>query len=109
MDRRHKRRVNVHLPVRIWGVDAKAQPFMQLARVKNISIRGALLQGMLRAVKPGEVVQVQFGDEQGQFRVVWSGRKGTSAEGELGIEALPFEASIWNVNLVQCNEFAAIG
>jgi len=109
MDRRHKRRVNVHLPVRIWGVDAKAQPFMQLARVKNISIRGALLQGMLRTVKPGEIVHVQFGDEQGQFRVVWSGRKGSHVEGELGIEALPFEPSIWNVNLVHCNEFAAMG
>jgi hypothetical protein len=109
MDRRRKRRVTAHLPVRVWGMDAKAQPFMQLARVKNISIRGALLQGMLRTVKPGEVVQVQFGEEQAQFRVVWAGRKGTPAEGQLGVEALPTEPSIWDVNLVHCGEFAGKG
>jgi len=109
MDRRRKRRVTAHLSVRVWGVDAKAQPFMQLARVKNISMKGALLQGMLRTVKPGEVVQVQFGDEQAQFRVVWAGRKGTSAEGQLGVEGLPAEPSIWNVNLVRCGEFAGMG
>ena len=109
MDRRRKRRVTAHLPVRVWGVDAKAQPFTQLARVKNISIKGALVQGMLRNVKPGEVVHVQFGEEQAQFRVVWAGRKGTSAEGQLGIEGLPAEPSIWDVNLVRCAEFAGKG
>jgi len=109
MDRRRKHRVTAHLPVRVWGVDAKAQPFMQLARVRNISTKGALVQGMLRPVRPGEVVHVQFGEERAQFRVVWAGRKGTPAEGELGIEGLSAEPSIWDVNLVHCAEFAGKG
>jgi len=77
--------------------------------VKNISFKGALVQGMLRAVRPGEVVHVQFGEGQAQFRVVWAGRKGTPAEGELGIEGLPAEPSIWDLDLVQCAEFAGKG
>ena len=109
MDRRRKRRVTANLPVQVWGVDAKTQPFMQLARVKNISIKGALVQGMLRNVRPGEIIHVQFGDEKAQFRVVWAGRKGTSNEGQLGIEGLASEPSIWDVNLVRCNEFAGKG
>ena len=109
MDRRRKRRVTAHLPVRVWGLDAKSRPFTQLARVKNISITGALVQGMLRTVKPGEVVHVQFGEEQAQFRVVWAGKKGTANEGQLGIEGLASEPSIWDVNLVRCNEFAGKG
>jgi|SRR5579863_5500419 len=109
MDRRSKRRVTAPLPVRVWGVDAKAQPFTQLARVKNISVKGALLQGMLRHVKPGEVVHVQFAGEQAQFRVVWTGRKGTAAEGELGLEGVSSDPSIWDVNLVRCGEFAGKG
>jgi len=109
MDRRRKRRVTAHLPVRVWGVDAKAQPFTQLARVKNISIRGALVQGMLRTVKPGEIVHVQFGEEKAQFRVVWAGKRGTPVEGEIGLEGLSSEPSIWDVNLVRCTEFAGKG
>jgi hypothetical protein len=109
MDRRRKRRVSAHLPVRIWGVDAKAQPFSQLARVRNISSKGALVEGMLRAVKPGEVVHVQFGEEQAQFRVVWAARRGSVAEGEIGVEGLPGQMSIWDVNLLHCAEFAGKG
>jgi len=109
MDRRSKRRVTAHLPVRVWGVDAKTQPFSQLAMVKNISIKGALVQGMLRHVKPGEVIHVQIGEEKAQFRVVWAGRRGTPSQGQLGIEGLAAEPSIWDVNLVRCNEFAGKG
>ena len=109
MDRRRKRRVTAHLPVRVWGLDAKSRPFTQLARVKNISITGALVQGMLRSIKPGEVVHVQFGEEQAQFRVVWAGKTGGPRDGELGLEGLPTEPSIWDVNLVHCGEFAGKG
>ena len=37
MDQRRKPRVDAMLPVRIWGVDSYSRPFMQLARVKNVS------------------------------------------------------------------------
>ena len=109
MDRRRKRRVTALLPVRVWGVDAKAQPFTQLAKVKNISSGGALVQGMLRSVKPGEIIHLQIGDEQAQFRVVWAGIVGTPRQGELGLESLPSDPSIWQVNLVRCSEFAGKG
>ena len=61
MDRRRNPRVTASLPVRIWGVDAHDLPFMQLASVKNLSSTGAVVQGMRRQIKPGEILEVQTG------------------------------------------------
>ncbi len=107
MDRRRKRRVATCFPVRVWGMDAKNQPFEQTARVVNISKSGALVEGMLRALKAGDVVHVQFDDEQAEFRIVWIGKPGTLREGQVGIKALPAEPMIWNVNLTKCAEAAS--
>ncbi|MBZ5574221.1 MAG: PilZ domain-containing protein [Acidobacteriia bacterium] len=109
MDRRRKRRVSAQLPVRVWGMDAKAQPFTQTAMVNNISRNGARVEGMLRMLKPGEFIHLQFGEDQAQYRVVWAGKVGTAREGEIGLEGLASEAPIWNVNLVHCSEFAGKG
>ena len=107
MDRRIKRRVAAQLPVRVWGMDAKAQPFTQMAKVRNISRSGVLVGGMLRMLKPGEFVHVQFGKDQAQFRVVWAGKNGTPREGEVGLEAMASEPQIWDVNFVRCCEAAS--
>ena len=88
-------------------MDAKAQPFEQTARVVNISRSGALIDGMLRMLKPGETIHVQLDNEQAEFRVVWAGKAGTELEGQLGIEGLPAQPSIWNLNLAQCTNIVA--
>ena len=109
MDRRRNRRVTALLPLRVWGIDAHGQPFAQLARAKNISPRGAILQGMFYTVKPGESVHVQLGQQQAEFRVVWVGTIGTSKQGELGIEATSPDPNIWDINLLNCSEIAGKG
>ncbi len=109
MDRRHNLRVTALMPVRIWGVDANSLPFMQLASVRNISGNGALIQGMRRQVRPGEVLEVQMGQHKAQFRVIWAGVVGSRREGEIGVESLPFEPDIWDVNLRRCSQLVATG
>ena len=81
MDRRRNRRVAAFLTVRIWGVDAKSMPFTQHAQVRNISDRGAVLQGMVRPVRAGEILHVQHDEDQAQFRVVWVGQAGHAKTG----------------------------
>ena len=81
MDRRRSPRVGAHLPVRVWGVDAHDLPFMQLASVKNLSGTGAVIHGMRRQMRPGEILEVQMDKEKAQFRVVWTGMPGTNAAG----------------------------
>jgi hypothetical protein len=109
MDRRREIRVDVSLPVRIWGVDDYSCPFMQLARVRNISGEGAVIQGMRAQIKPGEVVDVQYEGTKAQFQVIWAGKTGTRNEGEIGIEKLPAEPYIWDVNLDRCAPLVAQG
>ncbi len=106
MDRRQRPRVAAQLPVRVWGMDAKAQPFTQLVRVRNISRNGALLEGMQRMVKPGEVIHMQFGEEQAPFKVIWAGKPGGQRAGEMGVQGVSSEPRIWDMDLDQCNVLA---
>jgi hypothetical protein len=109
MDRRRHPRVTVLLPIRLWGVDAHAQPFMQTASARNISSHGAVIRGLSRQIRLGEILEVQFGEEKAQFRVVWVGKLGTRREGEIGIEVLGSECFIWDVNLCRCSQFVGKG
>ena len=93
------------LPVRIWGVDSYSQPFMQLASVRIFSIRGAVLQNVRAQISPGEILDVQYEGQRAQFRVLWAGRVGTQAAGEIGLERLPLEPQIWDIDPARCGNF----
>ena len=77
MDRRQNPRVTAFLPVRVWGVDVHSLPFMQLARARNISGGGAVIQGLRRQIKAGELLEVKKDEGKAEFRVVWVGRAGS--------------------------------
>jgi hypothetical protein len=109
MDRRRSHRVSVLLPVRVWGVDGKGTAFTQMARVRNISAKGAVIQGMQRTMKLGESLHVQLGNRNAEFQVVWTGLPGSRQHGEVGVQIIPFEPYIWEVNLGRCAEFAGKG
>ncbi len=109
MDRRRSPRVGAHLPVRVWGVDAHDLPFMQLASVKNLSGTGAVIHGMRRQLRPGEILEVQMDREKAQFRVVWTGMPGTQAAGEIGLQRLISEPFLWGVPLSYYSELVAEG
>jgi hypothetical protein len=94
MDRRKERRLNLELPVRIWGVDRMARPFAEIVRVRNVSNSGAVLIGMRSKVQTGELLDVQFGVARAQFRIVWM-----SLSGEAGIQALAMEPPVFNMGI----------
>ena len=94
MDRRTERRLNLELPVRIWGVDRMARPFAEIVRVGNVSNRGAVLIGMRSKMQAGDVLDVQLGASRAQFRIVW-----ISFSGEAGIQALEFERPVFDAGI----------
>ena len=104
MDRRKERRLNLELPVRIWGVHRMARPFAEMVRVRNVSDHGAVLVGMRSKVQTGEVLDVQHGAARAQFRIVW-----ISLSGEAGIEALAFEPPILRIGLPKVFEMVGTG
>ncbi len=93
--------------VRLWGLDVNSLPFMETARATSISISGALIQGFRRQVRLGELLEMQLGEEKGQFRVVWVGRG--RKLGEVGLESVSAETALWDLNLGRCAAFAAHG
>jgi hypothetical protein len=109
MDRRRETRIDTALPVRIWGVDSHSRPFMQLASVRNISSLGVVLQNVRVQIKPGEILDVQYYGVKAQFRVIWTGRPGTIEAGELGLERLPEEPFIWDVDPTRCCQVVGNG
>jgi len=109
MDRRRSPRVAAFIPVRLWGMDANSLPFTQMATVKNISSSGVEIHGLMRQVLPGELLDVQLGEDRAQYRVVWAGRMGSRKEGEIGLERMEAEPSIWNLDLLRCSRVAAQG
>lgn len=109
MDRRRSPRVGAFLPVRIWGVDSHWLPFMQLATARNISAGGAVIQGMQHRVCEGTVLEVQHENVKAQFRVVWVGNLEMHTKGEIGIQMLPAEPTIWDVDLCLCSEMVGTG
>jgi hypothetical protein len=82
---------------------------MQLASVRNISSLGAVLQNVRSQIKPGEILDVQYEGQKAQFRVVWTGRSGTLEAGEVGLERLPTEPYIWDVDPARCAQSVANG
>jgi hypothetical protein len=82
---------------------------MQLATVTNISAGGATVHGVSRRLKPGHTVELQYGDEVGQFRVVWVGQAGTPQAGEVGVQSVMPEAFLWGVNLERCSQLIGMG
>ncbi len=82
---------------------------MQVASVRNISSLGAVLQNVRAHIKPGEILDVQYEGVKAQFRVVWTGRPGTIEAGELGLERLPEEPYLWNVDPARCGQVVGNG
>jgi hypothetical protein len=107
MDQHRETRTEATFPVRIWGVDSYSRPFMQLASVCNLSSLGAVLQNVRAQIRRGEILDVQYDGQHAQFRVIWAGRPGTLEAGALGIERLPQEPHIWNVDLARCGRFVS--
>jgi hypothetical protein len=91
MDRRHSARVEVQLPVQVWGMDSFGQPFTAAALVTNISTS----------------VDIRMGDERAQFRVVWVGGIGTRKAGEVGVQRITTEAFLPDSVLAYCSQSAA--
>jgi hypothetical protein len=81
MDQRRSARVNVQLPVNVWGVDAFGQAFSSPGMVTNLSASGLVVQGVRRRMRIGDSLDIRMGASKGQFRVVWVGELS-----ELGLE-----------------------
>ncbi len=76
------------LKVKVEGRDSSGHSYKQIAFTHDVSQRGARLTGAPSVIEPKSIVEVQHGWKKGRFRVVWVGGRGTSEDGQAGLESL---------------------
>src|ERR1700687_3616849 len=96
MGKRREPRIQVRLQVRIAGVDASGRPLLQMLTTRNISRHGALLEGIERAFRPGEIISLSYNDNRARFRVSWMGEAGTNRGGEMGVQSIDPAKCVWD-------------
>jgi hypothetical protein len=71
IDRRSEPRQRADFAVTIWGVDTRGDKFLQEARVRDISLSGALLSGIDVDLRCGDVIGVLYLGRKARYRVIW--------------------------------------
>jgi hypothetical protein len=71
MEHRHEPRKNASFVVTINGRDKDGHLFNEQVVASRISKSGALLSGISRHVRSGDVISLQYGGKKSRFKVVW--------------------------------------
>ena len=88
-------RIDVNLPIRVFGMDAEGRPFSQKAYARNISLHGAKVAGLEKQLKPGDIVGVQSGDQKARCKVMWVVDAGPLHKIETGVEMVEGQPCPW--------------
>jgi PilZ domain len=103
VERSHKR-IHIALPIRVtcWDKDKKSS--LEMACTYDISSRGARITNLRSVKQPGEVVAVERGRNKSYCRVVWIGEPGSEHRGQIGLQAVESERSMWDSELRDMRE-----
>jgi len=71
MEKRKEPRKNESLVVTINGRDKSGQHFLEQVVASSLSRSGALLSGMSKELRCGDVILVEYGAKNGRFKIVW--------------------------------------
>ena len=85
----------VDLAVRVWGMAADGRPFTQDAVLDKLSREGALVRGLLREIRVGEIIGVKYRQRKARCQIVWTDGKNGNAE----IRLLPRQECPWDHQL----------
>jgi hypothetical protein len=71
MEQHREPRRDEHLVVTISGRDKAGHSFTQNVVATSLSRTGALLSGITRQVRSGDIILVEHGGKKSRFKVVW--------------------------------------
>lgn len=103
LDRLDKR-VHVALPIRVTYWDEQNRPRLEMACTYDISPHGARVVGLRGAKREGDIVAIERGRNKVFCRVVWIGSEDSELRGQVGIQCIESEKSIWEAELRQMEE-----
>jgi hypothetical protein len=98
---RREQRVEMMLPVRLWGMDRHGKLFEQHATTLDITPVGACLTGVTCDLQVGCIIGVQHGNSKSRFKVAWIGEPGSARDTQIGIITVEPGKYIWGVALAR--------
>lgn len=99
MAKRREPRVEMTLPVRIFGTDSAGKIFSEKVSTVNVSRRGVELSGVQTQLNPEEIIGLTYKQCKSQFRVKWIGPAGTPKGGHVGLLNVSPEKNLWDFPL----------
>jgi hypothetical protein len=96
---RREKRMNIALPVQVWGIDSNGELFEQDATTMDITTVGARLKGITHRLERGCVVGIKHQNSKARFRVKWVGAERSQAQGQIGVRLLDEGKLIWGMAL----------
>jgi len=95
VEHRHEPRTQSGLPVRVSGRDCNGTTFTQVVTASNISGSGALLSGLSREMRSGDLLWVENQQRKARFRIVWVRDSQTGLKTQAAIQKLETEECPW--------------
>jgi PilZ domain len=101
---RIEKRISVALPVRVTYYDSEAKPRLEMACTYDISAHGARVTGLRNVKEAGEILVVERGRSKAFCRVVWIGEPDSPLRGQVGIQCVEAQKSLWTAELRDMEE-----
>jgi len=70
----------------------------------DISEHGVRVAGLQEPLQGGEIVILERANNRAKYKVAWMGKPGTPLAGQAGMQMLPEQESIWDVDIAQIQE-----
>ncbi len=97
MGTRHQPRIELKVPVRIFGTDAHGKIFSESVNTLDVSQDGAQLEGVQAELKIDEIIGLTYAQKKVHFRIKWIGKPGTPMANRVGLLNLTPEKPLWEV------------
>jgi hypothetical protein len=101
---RLSKRIHVALPIRVTYWDHENRPCLEMACTYDISERGARVGGLRRVKQAGEIIAVERGRNKVFCRVVWIGEPKSELSGQIGIQCVENDRTLWEAELRDMEE-----
>jgi hypothetical protein len=97
VEHRQEQRAQRDLAVQISGRDASGMPFTQSVTASNISRSGALLSGLSRGIRSGDLLWVEYEQRKARFRIVWVRDSQSDLKTQAAVQRLEKEECPWPI------------
>jgi hypothetical protein len=98
------KRIHVALPIRVTYWDSDNKPCLEMACTYDISPHGARVTGLRCMKATGEIIAIERGRNKAFCRVVWIGEPDSELRGQVGLQSVESDRTIWDTELREMDE-----